>query len=176
MTGNNIQIMHKLHSDELFEMFGPIHIQVISKSNNIRVAKLYDQTEGVRTLAITIFSEHMSSEKLKEIHQTVNDGFPIGQTIRKFNAQAGKKVICNFIVGTTGIFSESGDLSAGQLFDLYYLENGIFEYYATICEIYCPEFASLKTKDDRADDEIEKKLFDIFYNGGIVAKIVTLKH
>jgi len=139
-----------LNSERIEKRFGGYGIDVLYNSAKLRVSNLYDGKKITRTLAVVDYSKDIDSSFSKE-HQMIIQGGSIGST---FKAQGWKIEKKNIFLGE---FSPNGDWN--KLYELmgnispaklsiwiyvFYIRKDDKAFpYATISEIYHPDYLSL---------------------------------
>jgi hypothetical protein len=167
MNPINTYIVNQLHSDKLIEKYGSINISVIKQDDNFRLAELKDSEGVLRTYAITIFPAILYSDKLMSIHQDVKNGSAIGQTIMEHGCDIAKRIISNFTIDTPNFFKDVKELTSGQLSEIYCRSDTSYEYYAEVCEIYCPSFKQTDTDKIYINEAILEKIQHILFLANI---------
>jgi len=166
---------NELHTERLSDKYGPIIVNISSQIKNIRISELRDMNGILRTYAITIFSDNQLSGKLNELHEKIKGGLPIGETIKKFGYNIVKKNKIEFVIHTPAVFNSASLSTSGQYSEIYCEIQNNLEYYADICEIYCPDF--VKSSTDFDDDIISfEKVKGILKYAKIIPSDIKIKH
>jgi len=138
-----------LNSERIAKKFGGYGIDVLQSSPLLRVSNLYDGRKTTRTLAIVNYPETIDSAFSKEHSEIVNGG-SIGAIFKKHGWKIEKK---NIYFGEipAGNYKElyklMGNITPSRLSIWIYVftiqRNGKEYPYATISEIYHPDYLSL---------------------------------
>ncbi len=174
MESLEINIISQLHTEKLIQKYGCINISIKKQNGNLRISELKDGDAVLRTYAITVFSTIPYSDELISIHKDVLNGSAIGQTIKQAGFDIIKKNVINFIIETPKFFNNKTELTTCQLFEIYCKVEAKYEYYAEVCEIYCPTFKPLKFKNEIIDTFILEKISHILSLASIDSKKIIL--
>jgi hypothetical protein len=163
---DSILSVNLLNSERIDKKFGGYGIDVLYNSTRLRVSNLYDGKKITRTLAVVNYPETIDSSFLKE-HQTIVNGGSIGSV---FKAQGWKIEKKNIFLGELSpsadynrLYELMGNIPPSKLsvwMYVFYIRKDGREYpYATISEIYHPDYlslADLKCINKDADAYLER--------------------
>lgn len=148
------QVQGKLHTDYLTDAYGPIHADVLRHDDrkelsdtvvSIRVARLVDKKDILRTFAVTHLTYDKNDSELVKIDEEIRGGGLIGSTFRKHGFEITKNVLDVSIVDIPAWMSKDFQVNASKakarLFEFYAKnENEQAKLYGTVIEIYSPDF------------------------------------
>lgn len=165
--------INELHTDKLIEKYGGFKVSIISQEGNIRISELRDLGNTLRTFAISFFSTTEYSTKLKVVHDKILNGMPIGDTLRNNGFDVQKEVISNFVIEKPKIFqtSENFTHTTGQLSKISCRDELGSQFYAEVCEIYCPCF-QIPKDNLYSNDRIATRILELL----TFAEIQNLKY
>lgn len=174
MGSPEINLVKQLHTEKLIKKYGSISVTVIKHSDNLRLSELKDNNGILRTYAITIFSETPYSNKLMTIHNEIKNGASIGQTIKDFGCDIAKKTVANFIISTPVFFNDNKKFTCCQLSEIYCRIDDHYEFYAGICEIFCPSFKVPNSINKYENASICAKVKNVLARGKISPNDIIL--
>lgn len=139
-----------LNSERIAQKFGGYGIDVLYSSGRLRVSNLYDGKHITRTLAIVDYPNVIDSAFSKE-HKLILQGGSIGST---FKAHGWKIVKKNIFIGELSpsndwskLYRLMGNIHPSKLsiwiYVFYVQKDDMALPYATISEIYHPDYLSL---------------------------------
>ncbi|MDT7833377.1 hypothetical protein RQM59_13385 [Flavobacteriaceae bacterium S356] len=144
-----------LNSERIKEKFGSYDIDVLSHTNKVRISNLYSFEEGTkvtRTFAVVNYPEQIDSS-YAAIHSKVIKGASIGRIFKKNRWSIVKVPLYKGTIPTKlKEFSYVYDLMSIQknalafyMYDFHIQKDGNDYKYATITEIYHPQYINTKT-------------------------------
>ncbi|MCD6018797.1 MAG: Uncharacterized protein K0S53_1918 [Bacteroidetes bacterium] len=150
-----------LHTDKLTQKYGGFKISIILQEGFLRISEIRDLDNTLRTFAISTFTNSEYSEKLRNVHEKILTGLPIGETLRKNGFNVIKKILAEFTIEIPKLFnSEPGVLiTTGQLSEISCKDEIKEEFYVTVCEINCPTFLKLSDKHTYENQAISEKVY-----------------
>jgi len=139
-----------LNSERIEKKFGGYGIDVLYNSTRLRVSNLYDGKKITRTLAVVDYPETIDSAFSKE-HEAIVNGGSIGSV---FKAQGWKIEKKNIYLGELSpsaeynrLYTLMGNIPPTKLsvwiYVFYIRKEGKEFPYATISEVYHPDYLSL---------------------------------
>ena len=155
-----------LNSERIEKKFGGYGIDVLHNSGRIRVSNLYDGKKITRTLAVVDYPEFIDSAFSKE-HEIIVNGGSIGNVFKTHGWTIDKK---NIYLGELApaadynkLYMLMGNIPPSKLsvwiYVFYIRKDGKAFPYATISEIYHPDYlslANLKCINKNADLYLEQ--------------------
>jgi|GEM_PF-6066367 len=128
-----------LMSDKLTYQYGEIvfEFNIIGNSRTTSIKSLKDDT--LLLFAIVEFGRNYSS-KLDAIHNLIEKGKPIGETLVQHGFNVTREYNCNFTIEIEKTFNRTVATTFGQFSDLYATNDSTKELYCQVCEIFCPNF------------------------------------
>ena len=138
-----------LNSERIAKKFGGYGIEILQSTPRLRVSNLYDGNKITRTLAIVDYPETIDTAFSKEHTEIVNGG-SIGAVFKKHGWKIEKKNIYFGEIPTGDykeLYKHMGNMAPSKLsiwIYVFQIQKGSKQYaYATISEIYHPDFLSL---------------------------------
>ena len=139
-----------LNSERIEKKFGGYGIDVLYNSAKLRVSNLYDGKKITRTLAVVDYPETIDSSFIKE-HEAIVQGGSIGNVFKTHGWTIDKK---NIYLGELApssdynkLYALMGNIPPAKLSVWIYVftirKDGKVFPYATISEIYHPDYLSL---------------------------------
>ena len=139
-----------LNSERIEKKFGGYGIDVLYNSAQLRVSNLYDGKKITRTLAVVDYPETIDSSFAKE-HQIIVAGGSIGNVFKSHGWLIEKK---NIFLGELApsadykkLYALMGNIPPSKLsvwiYVFYIRRQGKAFAYATISEVYHPDYLSL---------------------------------
>ncbi len=155
-----------LNSERIEKKFGGYGIDVLYNSATLRVSNLYDGKKITRTLAVVDYPEFIYSSFAKE-HELIVQGGSIGNVFKTHGWTIDKK---NIYLGELApaadynkLYALMGNIPPAKLsvwiYVFYIHKDGKSFPYATISEIYHPDYlslANLKCINKNADLYLEQ--------------------
>jgi hypothetical protein len=155
-----------LNSERIEKKFGGYGIDVLYNRGRIRVSNLYDGKKITRTLAVVDYPEFIDSAFLKE-HEIIVNGGSISNVFKTHGWTIDKK---NIYLGELSpaddynkLYALMGNIPPSKLsvwiYVFYIRKDGKAFPYATISEIYHPDYlslANLKCINKNADLYLEQ--------------------
>lgn len=146
-----------LNSERIKQKFGNYGIEVLSHTDVARVSNLFSSHKGAkitRTFAVVNYSEKIDSSYIK-IHSQIVKGASIGRIFKKNEWKIVKKPLFKGVIKTEqGSFSLVYNLMsirqkplAFYMYDFYVKKDNQQYKYATITEVYHPQYINTKTLD-----------------------------
>lgn len=143
----------KLHTDILEQKYGPIHADVIRHDNvremeigeeRIREARLVDESNILRTYALTFLTYDKNNVELAQIDDEIREGGLIGQTFRNHGYTVKKNVIDVFIMDIPewmqADFQVPDTRAKSRLTEFFAKKETTSVIYGVVLEIYSPDF------------------------------------
>ncbi len=149
-------VQGKLHTDRLEEKYGLIHAVVIQHDDvgrvpkgteRLRRARLVDDMDILRTYGLTFLAFDENEQALVSIDAEIREGGLLGKTFRTHGYVVKKSVIDVFLMPIPLWLQKDFQVTAQEakvrLTEFYAKKDGVAPlYYATIVEIYSPDFAN----------------------------------
>lgn len=147
---DSILSVNLLNSERIEKKFGGYGLDVLYTSDRLRVSNLYDGKKITRTLAVVDYTEAIDSSFSKE-HQLIVQGGSIGSIFKSHGWKIEKK---NIYLGELSpsadwkrLYTLMGNIPPTKLsiwiYVFYIRKDGKAFPYATISEIYHPDYLSL---------------------------------
>jgi hypothetical protein len=167
-----------LNSERINQKYGGYGLDVLYNTPQLRVSNLYDGQKITRTLAIVDYPATIDSAFSKE-HQLIVNGGSIGSTFKSHGWKIEKE---NIYLGELSpsadyskLYKQMGNIHPAKLSIWIYIfkiiKDGKEYPYATISEIYHPDFLTLadvmcisnsnNTKKSKAADAELKKVIGV---------------
>ncbi len=147
-------IKEKLHTDILEQKYGPIHADVIRHDNvkeaepgqdRIREARLVDESNILRTYALTFLTYDRNNSEILEIDEEIRKGGLIGKTFREHGYVIKKNVIDVFLESIPEWMKkdfQADFVEAKARLTEFYAKKGQQTpvVYGQVLEVYSPDF------------------------------------
>lgn len=167
LTGCSATVVHDkplLNSDQILQQYGSYGVAVLKQSDSIRIANLYSDTASgsriCRTYAVTQY-QHPLASPLRSAHQKIVAGQSIGETLRTEGWTIGKRGLHLGELDQTTLPDRIYTLMQADRTDLaaYVYELNVSRQnqsytYATIAEIYHPDYLTLDELSQRHSTEL----------------------
>jgi hypothetical protein len=137
----------RLNSERIEQRFGSYGIEVLSQSENLRIASLYSIERGepvTRTFAVTRYADAIG-DRLGQVHQRILGGSSIGATLAEEGWTVERHHLWTGDLPATSKVTRLMHLPgptrlAVHLFDLEITRGSESLIYATIAEVHHPEY------------------------------------
>jgi hypothetical protein len=146
-----------LNSDRIRERFGNYGVEIIRADSSTRITNLYSESDGnriCRTLAMVRFRTPVP-DVLRREHDAITAGGSIGEVFRNAGWIISKTNLTRAVIDQSWV-----DIDIAALMNVdpaESLASAVYEFtvrrgehvytYATITEIYHPDFISLRTRN-----------------------------
>jgi chorismate-pyruvate lyase len=141
----HFNLTKKLHTDVLEQKYGPIQSVVLQHDMFLREVFLCDKSNTGRTYALSFFEQDLFDPEIASIDSAIKNGGLIGKTFRDHGFEVRKNVTDVFIVDLPKYiqdkFADGSEKAKARLSEFYAKkENGQPIIYATVMEVYSPDF------------------------------------